>query len=173
MNVWSQELETEFLASPGRARAKDKLETVQVAENVAKQALVPLLAQTARMAANMFKQNMKSDESYSPEADAEFDEIIGGLKAEQLANTPADQFPQSLEGVWDIAVGRAARKAAKANSRANKPPAYGSGGGSSKTSASSAGFGKKLSPLQQEMYKNAKEAGLDDADIKELLLEVE
>jgi hypothetical protein len=173
VNAWSQELETEFFASPGKARAKDKLETVTVAEGVAKQALVPLLAQTARMSAGMYKQNMKNDESYSAEVDAEFDSIVNELTDEQLANTPANQFPKSLEGVWDIAVGRAARKAAKANSRANKPPAYGSGGGSSKSASSNAGLGKKLSPLQQEIYKNAKEAGLDEADIKDLLLEAE
>jgi hypothetical protein len=173
VDEFAAELETEFLASPGKARAKDKLETVTVAESVAKKALVPLLAQTARMSANMFKQNMRNDESYSAEVDAEFDSIVNELTDEQLANTPANQFPKSLEGVWDIAVGRTARKAAKANSRKATPPAYGSGGGSSKSSAASAGLNKNLSPLQREIYKNAKEAGLDEADIKELLLEAE
>lgn len=164
-----KELETAFIANPGETLLK----VLEASENIAKQnarsASLPAAQQSARLLAQNFKQSRKGDPFFKA-AEAEFDALVSKVNTSDLANMDPDKLNESIETLYDVAVGKALRKR---GGRASSPPPYSAGSSGGNRSGGS-GAPAKLSAIQREQFRSLTEDyGYSEAEARKRLKELE
>jgi hypothetical protein len=133
-----------------------------------KTAQVPIATSGARQAIRNFATTIKDDPMF-PKAKQEFERTVNEALP-GLALMPPDQQDQAIEILYDRAVGVAARTQAR-NSRAEDPPPYTTGSPSS--GLRPATRNRKLSLVQQTYITSARDAGIPETRIREVLDEMD
>lgn len=155
-----QSLNAQFAANPGKALLEVFKKGQESAEAAARRNLYPVAAQNARMAI----QNYATEQGMDAATRKEFQQLVGGISNDTLAQADPLQMQQQLDYLHDMAYGRAQRQAAQNNQRRNTPPPFGGGskGGSGKAVTVS------LNASQQYTWNLGKEQGLSDKELMDM-----
>lgn len=128
----------------------------------------PLGAGTARQALRNFTASMQNDDLY-PRVKEIFTPMVESAMQGISQMDPAMQ-DKAIETLYDAAIGQAAR-AGKLNGRREEPPPYATGGPSG--GARPGVVQKKLNAMQKEYVKGAREAGIPEDRIRQVLDEMD
>ena len=164
-----KELETAFIANPGETLLKVLEASENIAKTQARNSSLPAAQQSARLLAQNFKQSRRGD-PYFKAAEAEFDALVAKVDTSNLANMDPDTLNESIETLYDVAVGKALRKR---GGRAASPPPYGAGTSGGRGAGGSSAPAK-LSAIQREQFRSLTEDyGYSEADARKRLKELE